>query len=153
MEMMELSTAPTIFSHSCARALWDHDRNIRDEQITACARTGGVIGINGVGFFLTDNDASPEQFVRHVEYVGNLVGRRHVAIGLDLVYYMDSMLARWRANPGRYPEGYPEPPWHFLPPEEIPRIVELLVDRDWSDDEIFGLLGENFLRVAAAVWK
>jgi membrane dipeptidase len=54
MEAMERSTAPVVFSHSNARALADHGRNIHDEQIKACAATGGVVGINGLNLFLGD---------------------------------------------------------------------------------------------------
>jgi membrane dipeptidase len=43
---------PPIFSHSNARSLFDHERNITDAQIKACAERGGYIGVNGVGMFL-----------------------------------------------------------------------------------------------------
>ena len=49
MEAMEVSSAPVVFSHSNPKALWDHGRNIRDDQIKACAATGGVVGVNGLG--------------------------------------------------------------------------------------------------------
>ena len=52
MQAMEASTAPVIFSHSNARRLCDHERNIWDDQIKACAATGGVIAVTGVGRFL-----------------------------------------------------------------------------------------------------
>ena len=58
MDALECSASPVIFSHSSMRAVWDHERNIRDDQARACAATGGVIGINGVGIFLGDNDIS-----------------------------------------------------------------------------------------------
>jgi membrane dipeptidase len=61
MEMMERSTAPVVFSHSNPRSLCDHGRNIRDDQIRACAGTGGVIGINGVGAFLGEHGALPRR--------------------------------------------------------------------------------------------
>ena len=70
MEAMELSRAPVIFSHSNARALHDHERNIRDEQARACAATGGVIGIVGLDAFLTKgrchgvNDGRPHRSLR-----------------------------------------------------------------------------------------
>src|SRR5215212_5128429 len=52
METFETSTKPVIFSHSNPKGLREHARNISDEQILACAKTGGVIGINGIGDFL-----------------------------------------------------------------------------------------------------
>lgn len=154
MEAMEASRAPCIFSHSGPRALHDHGRNIRDDQIRACAKSGGVMGMNGVGFFLNSrNEATSDRFVDAIDYVAKLVGPQHVALGIDNVYYMDSMIARWRANPGRYTEGYPEPPWHFVQPEQLPEIVQVMIDRGYDDSSIAGILGGNFLRVAKAVWK
>ena len=52
MGAFETSTSPVIFSHSNPKGLRDHPRNISDEQIKACAKTGGVVGINGIGNFL-----------------------------------------------------------------------------------------------------
>ncbi|MEQ8345218.1 MAG: dipeptidase [Sneathiellaceae bacterium] len=153
MEAMECSSAPCIFSHSVAKALNDHDRNITDDQIRACAATGGVIGMNGVGMFLADNRASPEILADHIDHVAGLVGPQHVGLGLDYVYYMASMEARWRANPDRYARGYPEPPWHFFAPEDLPALVDVLLERGYGEPEIRGILGENYLRVAQAVWK
>ena len=46
---MEASAAPCIFSHANARALRDRERTIRDEQAAACAATGGVVGVAGIG--------------------------------------------------------------------------------------------------------
>ena len=57
MAAMERSTHPVVFSHSNARALVDHGRNITDEQIMACAQTGGVVGVSGVNL-LTATQAS-----------------------------------------------------------------------------------------------
>jgi membrane dipeptidase len=153
MDAMEVSTSPVIFSHSLARALKDHARNIRDDQIKACAATGGVIGLNGVGFFLGDNDASAGRLADHVDHMAQLVGARHLALGLDWVYFMDSMLAFYNASPDKYPEGYPPPPWHFIVPEQLGDIVETLLRRGYKDNDIRGILGENFLRVAEQVWK
>ena len=52
MDMFEVSKDPVIFSHSNAAALWDIPRNAKDDQIRACAATGGVMCINGVDIFL-----------------------------------------------------------------------------------------------------
>ena len=83
MDMFEVSKDPVIFSHSNPCALWDHPRNIRDDQIKACAKSGGVICINGVGVFLGNNEASPETVLKHIIYVAELVGTQHVGIGTD----------------------------------------------------------------------
>ena len=69
MEAMEVSKAPVVFSHSNAYALKQHPRNIRDDQIRACAKTGGVIGINGISHFLAEGGASIEDFVQHIDYI------------------------------------------------------------------------------------
>ncbi|MFO0447892.1 MAG: dipeptidase, partial [Pseudomonadota bacterium] len=51
LEAMRLSSKPCIFSHANVRALRDHERNITDEQIKAVAKTGGVVGINGLNLY------------------------------------------------------------------------------------------------------
>ncbi|MGE0717684.1 MAG: dipeptidase [Alphaproteobacteria bacterium] len=156
MDMIELSTTPVMFSHSNAHALVAHDRNIRDDQIKACAVRGGIIGINGVGHFLAeDMKASPEVFVRHLDYMAEMVGPQHLAIGIDHVYYSDQMAARRAANPDTFPRGYPRPGQQgsYLAPEDLIGIVELMVARGYTDADILGILGENFLRYADGIWK
>src|SRR5207247_805058 len=83
MEVMEMASQPVIFSHSNPAALYRHGRNITDEQIRACARTGGVIGINALGIFMTDRQASTNAIVDCIGYVADLVGPEHVGIALD----------------------------------------------------------------------
>jgi len=51
LDLCAVSTRPVIYSHTCMRSVWEHERNITDEQARACAATGGVIGITGVGIF------------------------------------------------------------------------------------------------------
>ena len=54
LEIMENSRDPVVFSHSNARKLWDHERNICDEQAIRCANAGGVVGVNGISQFTGD---------------------------------------------------------------------------------------------------
>ena len=75
-EILDSTDRPVIFSHSNPRALRDHPRNIPDDLIRACAATGGVVGINGVGLFLGTGPPTAEVIVRNIDYVAQLVGRR-----------------------------------------------------------------------------
>ena len=154
MEAMEASTSPCIFSHSVSRVLHDHERNIRDDQAQACARTGGVIGVNGIGFFLSaDYQASVDNMVRHIDHFANLVGPAHIGLGLDFVYFDDIMMKVYYANPDRYPTGYPAPPWDYFPPERTPALTEALLKHGYAEADVRGILGENFLRVCRQVWR
>jgi membrane dipeptidase len=152
-EVFELSTRPTIFSHSNPLALRDHPRNIPDDLIEACAKTGGVVGINGVGIFLGDNDIRVETLVRHIEYVAELVGPQHVGFALDAVLDPDGMNAALTQNVHLWPPqfGY-KPGLAFFQPEGLPDLAEALVAHGWTEADIRGVLGENLLRVADAVW-
>lgn len=160
VEMMELSEYPCIFSHSNPKAIYDHQRNIDDEQIKACAATGGVVGINGLGIFMSDNrkNVSAEIFLKHLHYVAQLVGPEHVGLGIDYVHDDEPLLLYMEQHPHMFPEelyGSPSE-WRngrYMPPEEIPNIVQGLVDLGYNDEEIRGMLGENWLRVMRAVWK
>jgi membrane dipeptidase len=60
LDLFEASSQPVVFSHSVPLGVRRHDRNISDDQMRGCAETGGVVGINGVGLFLGENDSSTE---------------------------------------------------------------------------------------------
>ena len=153
MEAMAASAAPVIFSHSCAKVLWEHGRNITDEQIKACAATGGVIGINGIGNFLGENDISSATFVDHLAHMADLVGAAHVGIALDYAFDAETVEDLVSGNSEYWPEAEYRTASHYLPPEQLPEIVETMLRRGFSDAEVTGILGGNFLRVAKAVWK
>jgi len=161
MEAMELSQAPVIFSHSNSRALRDHERNIWDDQAKACAKTGGVIGIVSLDLFLTDGEATEEIMADHIDHYVNLVGPQHVGIGLDYAWpdekkadgdnELRDVISR---NRDFWPERqYPNRPVKFLPPDCLPRLTEILLERQYAEDDVRGILGGNFKRVAEQVWK
>jgi membrane dipeptidase len=151
MEAFEISTAPVIFSHSNPGGLRAHARNISDEQIKACARTGGVIGINGIGDFL--GGTSSELIVQNIEYVMNLVGPQHVGIGLDYVVDKQELIDYITGHPDVFPPEKFKNYLSFVEPEQIPEFTELLYKKGYSEQVISGILGGNFLRVAEQVWK
>ena len=153
MEAMELSTKPVVFSHSNAHHLRAHGRNIRDDQIKACAALGGVIGINGIGDFLGEDDASTGTFLKHIDYVAGLVGPEHVGLGIDLVYDVEGFTRFFEANKEKYWADYDEPLTAFFQPEQLPEVTEGLLARGHAESEVRGILGENYLRVVRAVWR
>ncbi|HVT35318.1 MAG TPA: membrane dipeptidase [Nevskiaceae bacterium] len=153
-EAMEYMQQPVIFSHSNPRAVHDHPRNISDDQIRACAATGGVVNVNGIGIFLGGNDNSTGTYVKHVRYVADLVGPQHVGIGLDYVFDSKELDDFVTGNPHIFPPelGYGAG-IRMVEPERIPAIAEALLASGWSDADLGGFLGANNLRVAQAVWK
>jgi len=153
LEILERATRPVIFSHSNPRAIWDHVRNISDDVIRACARTGGVIGINGIGPFLGDNDIRIETMLRHIDYVSGLVGAEHVGIALDYAFNQDEVQQFVKAHPETYPPAkYPQG-LAMMEPERMPDIAEALLRSGYSEPDVRNIMGGNHLRIAREVWK
>ena len=153
-EVLAMATQPLIFSHSNCAALHPHPRNIPDELIRACAATGGVVGINGVGIFLGKNDISSETYARHVDHVVQLVGPAHVSIALDYVFDMRELEEHLEKMKGTFPPGLGyEMGARFGPPEQLEEIVVTLQGWGYSDADLTALLGGNLLRLAKQVWK
>ncbi|MFD8970400.1 dipeptidase [Streptomyces sp. NPDC059568] len=144
---------PMIYSHSAMRGLYDHPRNVTDEQARQCAATSGVIGIPGIGIFLGENTATIEAYVDHIDYAVQLVGPEHVGIGSDYSFDAEDAQADLEANPDLFPEEYTR--WgviQFIDPETTLTVEQALLDRGYSDSDVRGILGGNFRRVARAVW-
>lgn len=153
-EAIEYSSKPVIFSHSNPGAVHDHERNIPDDLIRACAATNGVVFLNGIGLFLGENDNSTETLVRHIDHVAQLVGTNHVGLGLDYVWDPSELDEYLAANPNLFPpeKGY-DAGIRMVEPDRIPAIVEALSTQGWKDSDLVKLLGGNALRVAREVWK
>lgn len=154
MEAMERSTAPCIFSHSNAYALHQHPRNIKDDQILAVARTGGLIGINGVGAFVGELDVvSAETLFRHLDYMVQKVGPHHVALGLD---YMspaccNEAMAILKGDLSRVAMPSP-PPWAVFNPGRLIELVDSMQNHGYDQNTIRAILGGNVLRLAETIW-
>ena len=151
LEACEVATAPLIFSHSNPGGLRAHARNISDAQIRACAATGGVVGINGVGEFL--GGTSSATVVDNIAYVIDLVGPEHVGLGLDYVVDRQELVDYIESHPEVFPPQKIGDYLAFVEPEQLAEIAGLLAGRGYDEQVIRGVLGENFLRVAQAVWQ
>ena len=153
LEMCEISSRPVIYSHSCMRSVWDHPRNITDDQARACAATGGVIGITGVGIFLGPNTPSLGAMTRHLEYAVDLVGIDHVGVSTDFSFDYADFVDEVTRNPHLFDDSYTR--WgtiQWMPPETLLTLGEHLAGRGWSTTDIRAVLGDNFFRVAQQSW-
>ena len=155
LEALELTVKPPVFSHSTPKKFASHDRNITDPQIRACAQKDGVVCLTGLGLFMDaeHQKANVTTLVDTIDYVAQLVGPRHAGIGLDYILDPEPMARYLRANPALYGGGsqYPAGGYiEFLPPSVLPEVGEELTRRGYSDDDVRGILGENYLRVLDA---
>jgi membrane dipeptidase len=166
MEAIELSTAPFVFSHANAKAVYPSARNLTDDQIKAVAATGGLVGAVGFPPIVSDSPRPTlGEFLDHIDYIVNLVGIDHVGLGID--YYQGQAgvvdlagaqkLYRAAIESGRWRAGtYPPPPYNYPEGIETPRtfhnITKGLLERGYDEASVEQILGGNWLRVFRAVW-
>jgi membrane dipeptidase len=153
MEIIELSKSPIVFSHSNPAKLVNHPRNISDEQIKACKEINGVIGINGIGIFLGENDIRSEKIVEHIDYVAQLIGSAHVGIGLDCIFNPEEAESFVKTNPTVFPKEHGFHNVSIAQPEQFHEISDLLFLRGYCKNDVDNILGDNFFRIAKSVWK
>lgn len=154
-EALEYRHSPTIFSHSNPYGDTPQSRNISDALIRACARKGGVIGISGIGPYLGTGASLVECLLRQIRYVVDLVGADHVGLGLDYVFDRTELDKYLRLNPQLFPPTLLDDGGGIamIEPEAVPEIAAGLARANFSQAQIDDILGGNWLRVAAKVWR
>ena len=153
-EALEYARHPVIFSHSNPAGETPQPRNISDDLIRACARKRGVVGLSGIGAFLGATDRLIEKLLRQLRYVLDLVGPGHVGLSLDYAFDRAELDEFLRHNPTLFPAGLGTASgMPMVEPEAIGEIAEGLARDNLTDEQIRGILGHNWLRVATEVWK
>lgn len=153
-EALEYARRPVIFSHSNPNGETPQPRNISDDLIRACARKGGVVGLSGIGPFLGADTGLVRRLLHQLRYVIDLVGAKHVGLSLDYTFDMGEVKDFVRLNPTLFPAGFDATAGiSMIEPEAYGEIAEGLARDNLTDEQIRGILGHNWLRIATEVWK
>jgi membrane dipeptidase len=159
MDAIEIYGGPVLFTHSNAYALTPTQRNLKDDQIVAAARSGGLIGVTPFSAMCRKTAGirpTIENYIDHMEYMIKLAGIDHVAIGTD---FFPHSTVKWANSTKRfYPDMIGELTWPTARSEgidavdKIVAIPDALEKRGYSQDDIRKIMGGNALRVLRAVW-
>jgi len=165
-EATAFAKRPLVISHTGARALNDHPRNVDDATIKAVADKGGVVGVYFMPFLTVDSHPKAADVIAHVEHVAKIAGEDHVGIGTDngvLPTTLDEettkKLEKWQlerikagiAAPGEAVGVFPLVE-EYNSVDRYRRFVADLEKRGWNQSQLEKLMGGNFLRVYKEAW-
>jgi membrane dipeptidase len=130
IQLSEAEHVPVVATHSNARSITRHARNLTDDQIRSIAKTGGVIGVNFHTPFLTSEArrATLADVIRHIDHIKRIGGIDHIAIGSDF-------------------EGGIRPPDALADVRGFPTLAAALLARGYTHAEVQKIFGLNALRV------
>lgn len=139
-DVMDICQTPVIASHSNCRALASSMRNLTDAQLEAIAEKNGVIGMNSIDKFIQDDDKiiSVSKFIDHLDHVVQVAGIDHVGIGFDLCDSFKDYLQIEQELPSTD---------IINTHAGLGEFTAELIRRNYSEEDILKILGENFLRV------
>lgn len=160
LDAFAASKKPVLITHSNARALvGGHPRCKPDEVIRACGKSGGVMGITGVRMFVKEREPTTmEDVLNHFDHVARLIGVEQVGVGsdIDLDGYDDMPPKQLAALRASYKSSYGFREKIDIEGIDHPKrmfdLTEGLIRRKYSDADIAGMLGGNFVRVLGQIW-
>jgi membrane dipeptidase len=137
-DVVRLSSAPLVATHSNAHALCASSRNLTDDQLDAIGASGGIVGVNFAVSFLREDGgqvaATPlSEIVRHVDYIAGRIGIDHVAFGSDFDGALVSEDLGGIAG--------------------FPTLVDALRAGGFDDDAVAKVTHGNWLRVLGETWR
>ncbi len=139
-DVLDIAEAPVIYSHSSARAITDHPRNVPDDVLRRLPENGGVVMVTFVPGFVSDAvrtyEGPPEGAPRaqlsdvadHIEHIRSVAGIAHVGLGGDF-------------------DGITSVVVGLEDVSTYPALLAELARRGWSEADLRALVGENILRV------
>nr|ULE28422.1 NDM [Neocaridina denticulata sinensis] len=129
-QVLNITRAPVIFSHSSARAIHNHTRNVPDDVLKRMAKNGGVVMVTFVPFFLTpyNVNATMKDLIAHLNHVRDVAGVDHIGLGGDFNGVFNATIGM--EDVSKYPHLF----------------AELMADGSWSDEDLKKLAGTNLIR-------
>ncbi len=174
-DIVSVSTKPIIASHSCVWNICKHRRNLKDEQIKAIAKSGGVIFLNffagfldssyekKMGIFLQQYKAEVDSLVKNNvqrDYAQMMVSEKYkattdamrpaLAVLMDHLDYIVKLVGVNHVGMGSDFDGITAAPLGLNGVENFPLITKALLERGYSKKEIKKIMGGNFMRVFEA---
>ena len=125
-------TQPLMVTHTGLAGVYEHWRNITDEQLRAVADSGGSVGVMLHAAYLGRRAVTVRTVVDHLAHIVDTVGEDHASIGTDY----DGAIIPPKDLPGLW---------------ALPRLAQEMLDRGWSDGRVRKILGGNALRVIEAL--
>ncbi|GGF16411.1 membrane dipeptidase [Halobacillus andaensis] len=137
-DVVSVSDDPIVATHSNAYALCPISRNLTDEQLNAIRASKGVVGVTySVNMLRSDGkmnrDTPLQEIVRHIRYIADLIGVEHVALGSDF-------------------DGTTLPN-ELKDVTGVPKVVDVLREEGFTDEEVHKIASQNWLRVLKETWK
>jgi len=157
-DTIEASAAPVIVSHSCCKALFEHNRNTTDENLKALANKGGMFGVTQMRTFMTQQiDDAVHYYYQHIEHALNVAGSDSVCIGSDRDHRRLVMTEEYIAELMREEgENFDRSHWPLYfeelnGPRRMETIWDGLAKRGMSQRQLEKLFGLNIHRLYSEV--
>ena len=148
------SSSPVIVSHTCCKALYDHNRNTTDENMRAIAEKGGLTGITQMRPFMTRQiDDAVHFYYQHIEHAVNVAGVDSVCIGSDRdhrrLVLSEEYIEELKREEG---ENFDRAMWPLYfeelnGPRRMETIWDGLASRGMADQDLEKIFGTNLLRL------
>jgi membrane dipeptidase len=153
MDVLQISQHPVMASHSNTKAICNHYRNLSDEAIKGIANKNGVIGVVFCPPFVSENAATMDDLIDHIDHIRELTGVTHIAIGPDYIDYapeliVGEIIAKTKKTSPK--TGFPS---GLETVEELPNLIKGLKRRGYKTKEIELIMGENMCRLFQQVLK
>lgn len=146
-DCLRKTSGPVLVSHANAKAVYDHPRNLTDDQAKAVAERGGVVGVMAIPAIVGAGFPTVEHVVDHAEHLCSLVGVEHVSFGADYVKEDGPRPSREQLfvdplEKVATVQGLSEA-------DETRNLTRALIGRGFTDQDVSAVMGGNALRVFA----